>query len=78
MNEESLNRLPEDNSLVLDDEMNDDNVLFPETATEEQKLENLKRKLPHLFVVRVMSEGDSFGEIALQNNTRRCSESLYL
>lgn len=52
-------------------EEEDDGLLFPENAKEEEQRLRIQEKKPYLFIGRVMKEGDSFGEIALQNRTRR-------
>lgn len=46
-------------------------ALFNENDSEDEQIQKLEENYPGFFVSKVLKEGDSFGEIALQNHIRR-------
>lgn len=49
----------------------DNDYIFGEGDTEEQKRQKLLEFYPNFFISKTLKYGESFGEIALQNRTKR-------
>lgn len=57
--------------VVEEEILQNQKFIFEGNIEEDAQLRAIEEKMPKFFIGRIMQEGESFGEIALQHQTRR-------